>query len=187
MNKKLVIFSIVLFVIASIIIITLSSNVQKNVEISTSQTTWIEDNEYLYDMAVYFLTEETENKSENREQPYFRDFATYHGFGIKQKENTKYAYLWIKEQAYYAEDGEYKMCEEKSLPYVFTFVNDKITVYAVADKNGDFEQSVRGMIDDEIEDKVIEYNDSELNMDETVKEYYNEVLNSPLEEDEEQE
>ena len=178
MNKKLLIFSIALFIIAAIIIITFSSSSKKTIETSGASSEWIQGNEYLYDMAVYYLTEETENTNPNREKPFFRDFAVHHGFGVKQNGNTKNAYLWIKEQSYYLdENGNYILNEEKSLPYAFTFVNDKITLHTVPNKGDNYEQLVRDMMPDEIEEQVLSYNDGELNMDETVKEYYTEVNN----------
>ena len=188
MNKKLLIFSIVLFIISAIIIITLSSGGKKIMETTSTNSEWIQDNEYLYDMAVYYLTEEKENTDPNREKQFFRDFAVHHGFGIKQSGNTKNAFLWIKDQSYYVDDdGNYILNEEKSMPYAFTFVNDKITVYTVPSTGDNYEKFVRDMMPDEIEDQVLSYNDGELNMDQTVKEYYTEVLNTENTESESEE
>lgn len=67
----------------------------------------VNDSDYLYDEVIDFIKEQEFKKNPDSKEQDFNVFYSYHGFGIEEKNNYKYVYMWIYEQSYYIECEEY--------------------------------------------------------------------------------
>ena len=56
----------------------------------------------------------------------YQIFFDYKGFGISQKDNIKYAYMWILNESYYVENGKLEIGSGSSMPYKFRFDENNI-------------------------------------------------------------
>ncbi len=165
MKKKMVILILVLIVVIGLIAGIIIFNKKDN-------TNWITDYDYLYDIAKeYIITENTANGHDKNEKD-FRVFADYEGFGIEEKDNRKYVYMWILQEAYYVKNDKLRSSSGSSMPYKFTFENNRIIDYEIPKDGTYYASSIRDMFPDSIENKVLMYNmdDSELKLQ--VKEHY---------------
>ncbi len=126
-----------------------------------NKTNYITDHDYLYDVATKYLKDN--NNSKDLDKDDFNLFFSYDGFGITKDEKYTYAYMWILEESYYVDNGKLYMSEGSSIPYKFTFENDKVIKYDIP-KDGDYyAQSIKELFPNEISKKVLNYDASNLN------------------------
>lgn len=165
MKKKMVILILVLIVVIGLIAGIIIFNKKDN-------TNWITDYDYLYDIAKeYIITENTANGHDKNEKD-FRVFADYEGFGIEEKDNRKYVYMWILQEAYYVKNDKLRSSSGSSMPYKFTFENNRIIDYEIPKDGTYYASSIRDMFPDSIENKVLIYNMDDSELKSQVKEHY---------------
>lgn len=165
MNKKLCIFIIAILVIIGLVIGIFVFNKKENV-------VWITDNEFLYDIAKQYIIDEKLNTDLDKNEDNYNVFADYKGFGIEEKDNKKYAYMWILEESYYVVDGELQAGSGSSMPYKFTFENNKVIDYEIPEDGSLYVTSIKDIFPNSIENEVIHFDVNSLSIENQVKEYY---------------
>lgn len=132
---------------------------------------WITDSDYLYDIAKeYIIIENTNNRYDKNEKD-FKVFADYKGFGIEEKGNKKYVYMWIAEESYCVKNDKLRLSSGSSMPYKFTFENDKVVNYEIPmDKTYD-------LFPDSIKHELLGYNMNHSKLNSQIEEHYS-YLNS---------
>ena len=141
-QKNTIIIILILLVIGLIcMIIGISRKNKEN---------WITDNEHLYSKAIEYIEKEQKEKGYDKHQQDYQVFTDYKGFGIEEKDNKKYVYMWILKETYYVKEGELKISEGSSMPYKIIFENNE----------------------DSIENKIIAYSMGNSKIKEKVKEHY---------------
>ena len=168
MKKGMVISSIAIIVIVAIIVVF---NNSKSVN-------YIDDNNFLYDIAIDYLREEymAEDKEYNQKDNY-HIFFDYEGFGITKEDNIKYAYMWILEESYYVEDDEIKLSSSSSMPYKIKFIDNVVVDFETSKDGTEYVSSIKGMFPDDIEDKVIKFSLSDAKIKKEVDDYYSDIVN----------
>jgi hypothetical protein len=172
MNKKIVmVILVVLLIIGFICGIAVGLSRKNNIE---KYGAWITDNEYLYDKAIEYLKEEEYqneyNKDKDKED--YQIFIDYKGFGIKEKDNKKYAYMYILQESYYVKNGKLRGSTASCIPYKFTFENDEVVGYEVPDDGTNNTASIKNLFPDDIEDKVVGYMFDNTNLRNNVTKHY---------------
>ncbi len=119
---------------------------------------WIKDSDYLYDIAMNYLKNEKHKSSYDKDKEDFQVFFDYEGFGIKEKDNKKYAYMYISEESYYVKHGKLRSGEKSYKPYKFVFENNEVIDYEIPKLGSDFAPSVKEMFPNDIENKVFNFN-----------------------------
>lgn len=166
-EKKKISISLILFVIVALIlgsIIIISNRNKEN---------YITDNEYLYDMALnYLIKQDSKESTPDHEYNSYHFFATYDGFGITEKDNKKYVYMWVLGEGYYLDNNKDKKLSGYSMFYKFTFENKKIIKVKTPEDGNYYEKSVKSMCaDNNMSKKVLNYN-SNLSLEKQVNNYY---------------
>ena len=162
MNKK-VIFSLVIIFTISIGIFIFYKN---------DKTVWITDNDFLYDKAVTYIVNQNTVNGYDKDKNDYKVFADYNGFGIEEKGNKKYVYMWILEESYYVENNKLESSQGSSTLYKFTFVNDEVVGYETLEDGSLYTSSMKKMLPDSIENEVFSFEMSDIKLKEQVKEYY---------------
>lgn len=166
MNKKI---GVRIFIITIILIVGVSLGI--TIFHKQDNTNWITDSDYLYDMAKEYIIEENSNVDDQNEKD-FKVFADYEKFGIEEKNNKKYVYMWILEESYYVRNDKLRSGSGSSMAYKFTFENDKVLNYQTP-MDGEYNtSSIKNMFPDNIENKVLGYNMEDSKLKSQVKEYY---------------
>ncbi len=165
MNKKVGVLILFLIVIIGIVIGITVFNEKCNAN-------WITDNDYLYDIAKEYIVIENTNSGYDKNKKDFKVFADYKGFGVEEKDNKKYVYMWILEEAYYVKNDKLRSSSGSSMPYKFTFENDKVIDYEIPKDGTYYVSSIKDMFPDSIESKVLMYNMEDTKLKSQVKEYY---------------
>lgn len=168
MNKKigLIIFIIAVILIAIISLAIIVFDKQNN-------TNWVTDSDYLYDLAKeYIIEENTALDTGDKKEKDFKVFADYEGFGIEEKNNNKYVYMWILEEAYYVKNDKLRSGSGSSMAYKFTFENDKVVKYQTPMDGTYYTSSIKDLFPDSIEDKILGYEMQDSKLKSQVKEHY---------------
>lgn len=150
---------ICIILLALLLIVLIGFLILKN----TVFNKWIKNSEYLYDLAVQTIINEEKEHSPDRNVSGFHTFASFHKFGIQKGSNSteKIVYVWISYQSYYVENNQIWKSSGGSHPYKITFVNDEYVKYEIPETSGNYQNEIRNMFPDEIEDKIINYNSPE--------------------------
>lgn len=169
MKKKIgiIIFIIIIILLVVVAIATIMDNKEN----------WITNNDKLYAKAIEYIKKERKENGYNNEEQDYQVFTDYKGFGIEEKDNKKYAYMWILEESYYVKNGKLRSSEGSSMPYKFTFENDDVIDYEIPKDGTYYESSIRDMFPNSIENKVLMYNMDDSKLKTQVKEHYR-YLNS---------
>ena len=135
---------------------------------------YITDNEHLYDIAIEYLKEKyTEEEKELGQMEDMQIFFDYEGFGISEKGNKRYAYMWILEEAYYLEDGKLKSGSASSMAYKITFDMDSKVINVEVPEDGTYYvDSIKKMFPDDIEKKILNFQMDDKNLEKQVNDYY---------------
>lgn len=163
-QKNTIITILILLVIGLICMIIVIS--RKNKE------NWITDNEHLYSKAIEYIEKEQKEKGYDNHQQDYQVFTDYKGFGIEEKDNKKYVYMWILKETYYVKEGELKISEGSSMPYKVIFENNEVIKYENPKDGAYYAPSIKEMFPDSIENKIIAYSMGNSKIKEKVKEYY---------------
>ena len=137
---------------------------------------YITDYESLYLKAIDYLEEEEKNSYHpDHSKDYYHFFLSYDGFGITEKGNYQYAYMWILGEGYYLEDGKIESSSGYSMFFKFTFQNNQVISYKNPEDGSYYSESIKKMcIDRKMSHKVLNY-DSKLSNQDLVKEYYSKI------------
>ena len=96
-NKKVTI----IFAFVIIAIIGLFLGIAVGLSKKNREVTYISDSDYLYDVAIEYLKEKyTQEQNYYNQKEDYQIFFDYKGFGISQKDNIKYAYMWILNESF---------------------------------------------------------------------------------------
>lgn len=139
--------------------------------LNQNEENWITDSNELYEKAVKYIEEEQKKAYGSKEQDY-QIFTDYEGFGIEQKDNKKYAYMWILEEAYYTKNNKLMSDHGGSVAYKFTFENDEVIKYEVPLDGSYYTSSIKEMFPESIQDKILNYQMDSSKLRECVKEHY---------------
>lgn len=167
MNKKMFLIILILIIIGCFIF-------------SRYNTNWITDNEFLYDKAIKYVVKETTNESYDKNKDDYKVFTDYHGFGIEERNNKKYVYMWILMESYYVEDNTLKTSEGSSMAYKFTFKNNKVIKYELPEDGSSYTNSIRKMFPSSIKNKVLNYDMDNSKLNKKVKKYYSYLNNTGI-------
>ena len=168
MKKVLIILGIVLLLIIAYLTFQIVSNKGEH---------FITHNEFLYDKAISYLEAKEEEKYSNNLLNY-KVFTDYHGFGITEKDDKKYAYMKILLKSCYTKDNEIKIYQEFSTIYKFTFVNNEVVDYRVPMEGGYYASSIEEMIPNSIKNKVLRYQMDDSKLEQKVDKYYDNINNN---------
>lgn len=140
---------------------------------------YVTDYESLYDIAIdYIIEEEYQSNNPDVNKDNYRFFVTYDGFGITEKDNYKYAYMWILGESYYLENGEQKLSHSYSMFYKFTFLDNKVIKYENPEDGNEYLNSIKKLsVDKNMRNKIVNY-ESKLSNEEKIKDYYLKVMDS---------
>ncbi len=133
---------------------------------------WIDNNDFLYDKAIEYLSKEEGKKADSVNKDDYQVFYDYEGFGIKEKDNFKYAYMYILEESYYVKHEKLRSDEKSCMPYKFIFENNEVIGYEIPKDGTEYITSIKEMFPDDIENKVIKYNFNTSKLAKKVDEYY---------------
>lgn len=157
MNKKIKIILIILVIVLLIVGLVVWINVDLSHKSNEKYGYWITDSENLYDKAIEYLKEEKVNTHDKNKEDY-QVFYDYERFGIKDKDNKKYVYMYILEESYYVKNEKLRSSERSCIPYKFTFENNEVINYEIPKDGSEYENSIKEMFPDDIENKVLKYN-----------------------------
>ena len=140
-----------------------------------------DEEKYLYDIAIDFLKEKyTREDSEHySDKDDYQIFFDYEGFGTSKKDNNKFAYMWILEESYYAENGEVKIGSGSSMAYKITFSGDKVINIETPKDGTYYVSSINEIFPKNIANKILNYNFNNTKLKNEVNEYYS-YLNSQI-------
>lgn len=173
-NKKVTI----IFAFVIIAIIGLFFGIAVGLSKKNREVTYISDSDYLYDVAIEYLKEKyTQEQNYYNQKEDYQIFFDYKGFGISQKDNIKYAYMWILNESYYVENGKLEIGSGSSMPYKIKFEDDKVVTIENPKDGGYYASSVKDMFPDSIENKILNFNLDNVNIKSKVDEHYS-YLNS---------
>ena len=172
--KIVLIIVCILIVIVGIIYGVIVLN-NKNEEV------YITDNDFLYDVAKEYLINQEKETSHDKDMPKFNSFIAYKGFGIQENSNKteKYAYMWILQENYYSVDNKIHLGTGSSMPYKFTFKDDKVLKYDIPEDGSYYTSSMKNLFPSDVYNKIISYDSSssgELgkNLRQQLRNYYSE-------------
>ena len=164
-SKKILILFIVILIITFSTLIYYNKNLKVNL---------VNDSDYLYDEVINFIKEKELKDNPDSRNNDFNVFHSYHGFGIEQKHNYKYVYMWIYQQSYYIEKEEYgaglAISSSSSMPVKAIFKDNKLQDILYPKDGNEYVSSIKKMFPGIIEYQVLNY-DKEKN----INKLFNEV------------
>ena len=139
-----------------------------------------EEEDYLYDIAIDYLKEKytKEDNEHYSDKDDYQIFFDYEGFGTSAEGNNKYAYMWVSEESYYAEDGEVKIGSGSSMAYKVTFSGDKVISVENPKDGTYYVPSINEMFPKGIAKKILNYNFDNSKLEKMVEEHYSYLNNS---------
>lgn len=154
-SKKILILLLLVFSIIVCGLIYYNNNLKVNL---------INDSDDLYDVAIDYLRNYEFKNNPDSKMKDFNVFYSYHGFGIEERDNYKYAYMWIYSQNYYLEEeGSLAIAGGFSMPYKFTFKDGRV-IQAESPKDGnEYVSSIKKMFPGIIANQVLNF-DKEKNI-----------------------
>ncbi len=116
----------------------------------------VTDSDYLYDKALEYIRNDEIKTNPDSNKKDFNAFYTYYGFGIEEKGDYKYAYMWIVSYSYYIEKEGYL---ESSLanfnPCKVTFKDDEVVKVKYPKSGKFYESSVIEMFPKKIANEIL--------------------------------
>lgn len=122
----------------------------------------ITDSEFLYEIAKEYLINQEKETSHDKDMPKFNSFIAYKGFGIQEnsEKNEKYAYMWVLQENYYVLNNQLCSSTGSSIPYKFTFKEDKVIKYDIPEDGSNYTSSMKKLFPSDIYNKIISYDSS---------------------------
>ena len=152
------------------------------ISLQFNKINYVKDSDYLYENAIAFLKENNNDVDKNKEN--YNIFFQYKKFGITKDKNYKYVYMWILNESFYLENNELKSGSGSSMPYKFTFKDDKVVKYEIPKDGNEYVSSIKKMFPKEVSKKILKYDYSKLNKlnEIEIDKYYNNDINIITEE-----
>ena len=167
-KKKVCLIIVIILLVASIVGIILKNTVFNP---------WVTNKDYLHEAAVNAIIAEEKEKSPDKNVSGFHTFASFHRFGVQKGSNSseKIVYVWINYQSYYVEGDQIWKSTGGSHPYKVTFANDEFVKYEIPNSGGNYQNEIRNLFPDKIEEDIINYNSPEnlRNMSDDIKNQVN--------------
>lgn len=161
-SKKIITVLIIFFMIITFGIFYYNKNLKVNL---------IDDSDYLYDEVINFLKTKDFEENHDSAQKDFNTFYSYHGFGIEQKENYKYVYMWIYNSSYYIENTEaLAISSGSSMPIKAVFKDNKLQDIIYPKDGSRYVQSIKEMFPGIIELQVLNFDNTK-----NINKLFNEV------------
>ena len=110
--------------------------------------------------------------SKDRDKEDFQVFYNYEKFGIKEKNDEKYVYMFISEESYYVKHNLLRSSEGSAMPYKFTFKDDKIINCEISQDGEQYRKSIKDMFPDDIENKILKFGKEKLKVKYDLEEHY---------------
>jgi len=166
-KKKSKIITILLSLVFIFIIICMIIINKKNNKLNL-----VNDSDYLYDYAIEYLKKENLRNNPDTSKKDFNNFYSYHGFGIEEKNNYKYVYMWIFSQDYYVEEKDtLAISGGFSMPFKFIFDDDKVIKVETPKDGNKYVESIKKMFPDVIANQVLNFDN-----DKNISKLFNDVL-----------
>jgi len=112
-----------------------------------------------------------ENTPEHQKDGY-NFFVAYDGLGITEKDDEKYAYMWVLGESYYLDKNEIKDLSGYSIFHKFTFKDNKVINVEITKDGSEYTKSVKDMCPDKKMEKIVLNYNSELSVKDQVNSYY---------------
>ncbi len=152
-SKKILIVLSTLFLIIICGLIYYNKNLRVNL---------ISDSDNLYDVAIDYLRNYEFQNNPDSKMKDFNVFYSYHGFGIEERDNYKYAYMWIYSQNYYLEEeGSLAIAGGFSMPYKFTFKDSRVIKVETPKDGNKYISSIKKMFPGIIANQVLNFDKEE--------------------------
>ena len=162
---------LILVMISIIFVIIILGTVYYNKNLKVNL---VNDSDYLYEEVINFIREKEFKGNPDSKEKDFNVFYSYHGFGIEEKNNYKYVYLWIFNQSYYIEKEEYggslAISSGASIPIKAIFKDNKLQDIQYPKDGNRYISSIKEMFPGIIEYQVLNFNN-----DKNINKLYNEV------------
>ncbi len=137
---------------------------------------YIKADKKLYEKAIKYLEEEEYKVNEDSSKDDFKFFISYDGFGMTEKGDKKYAYMWVLGEGYYLENGSRESSRSYSMFFKFTFKDDKVVEYENVIEGSEYTDSIKSKcVDSKMSDKVLNY-ESKLSNDSDIEKYYSDKV-----------
>ena len=172
MNKKVKIVFIISIILLLVVGLVICLNIDLSNKSNEKYGYWITDNEFLYDKAIKYLKEEKYKTANDKDKEDYQIFCDYEGFGIKEKDNKKYGYMYILEESYYVKHAALHSSEKSSMPYKFIFENNEVIGYEIPQDGSEYITSIKEMFPNDIEHKVLNYNFNIIKLSKDVENHY---------------
>ncbi len=126
------------------------------------QINLITDSDYLYEDAIKYMKKEAFKNDPDASEKDFNVFYSYYGFGIEEKEEYKYAYMWIYSSAYFLEgEDSVALGSASSLPCKATFKDDKIINIEYPKDGSYYTSSIKEMFPKVIATQILNFEKTE--------------------------
>lgn len=121
------------------------------------RTIWLTDNEYLYDKAISYIVDEKKSQNPNNNKEDFQIFTDFQGFGVEEKKDSKFVYIWILDEAYFVDNNILVSDSGSSMLYRFEFQNDDVVGYQVPEDGDKYTSSLKELLPDSVEGVVLDF------------------------------
>ena len=172
MKKK---WKIIFFIIIIVILLLFGLNyILNGVNIDGKENLIANIEQYLANLEEphYFL--EDKNSVPNYDINDFKVFTQIENFGVKQKFDKTYVYVYALVESYYVQNNKLVLNSGLSCPLTFIFKNDEI-IDCLRPKDGEgYAQSIRNMFPLDIMAKYLSFEDEKMSVKNQVEDYYSE-------------
>ncbi len=172
MNKKVKIIFIISIILLVVVGLVICININLSNKSNEKYGYWITDNEFLYDKAIEYLKQEKYRTANDKDKDDYQIFYDYEGFGIKEKDNKKYGYMYILEESYYVKHEKLRSSEKSCMPYKFIFENNEVIGYEIPQDGSEYITSIKEMFPNDIEHKVLNYNFNNIKLSKDIEKHY---------------
>ena len=129
--------------------------------------------DYLYEEVVNHLREKEFMQNPDSKEEDFNVFYSYYAFGIEEKDDYKYVYMWIYDTSYYIEDtGALAISSGSSMPCKVTFKDDELYNIEYPEDGSYYVPSIKKMFPCIIAEQVLKFDKTE-----NINKLFNEVSN----------
>lgn len=179
MNKKYKIILVALVIVLLIIGILIGGKISLKNKNNKDYGYWTLDNDFLYDIAIDYLKNEKNGMNNNNEKKDYQTFYNYHGFGIKEREGKKYAYMYVVKESYYVKHNKLRSDNKSSMLYKFIFDNNQVVNYEVPKDGDEYAKSVKEIFPDDIEKEALDFSEEKMQYKDEKDKHYS-YLNSTV-------
>ena len=117
--------------------------------------------DYLYEDAIKYMKKDDFANDKDAGENDFNVFYSYYGFGIEEKGDYKYAYMWIYSSSYFIEGSEtLTLGSAKSLPCKATFKDDKLVNIEYPKDGTYYEPSIKKIFPKVIAEQILNFDKS---------------------------